>query len=433
MRDALTFTRVRIWNGVDFEDGTVTVEGARITALHGEVLGREMPCEGLHVFPALIDNHVHFREPGAEAKEDFGTGSRAAAHGGVGTVLEVQNSPPLLTTPELARAKRKLVDAKCLIHAGFYASAVPATLPHLNAIKDLTAGLKLFMAPSHGDGGLSGEEAMRPFFSAAAEKGILLIVHAEDGAVVARETKKYGHLGPAWFSRCRPPRAELDAVELALRLAGECGTRLHVFHVTSAGSVDLIIAAREQGVDVSASTCPHYLFFTDRDLTEKEGLLKVNPAIKGPPDRARLLEAVRGGEIEIVSTDHAPHLPEEKRRPFDRVPAGISSADFVLPLMSTLVKRGELSWPDVYRLCVTEPARIHGLLSATRIAPGEAADLVFFNPDAVWTAGEEDLLSRAKCSPYLGMELTGKVAATLVAGRAAYADPAGPLVGLLAS
>lgn len=429
MSETITFTDCRIWVEDRFHPGSIIVAGGHVTALSaaGRVRGREVPCGGLAVLPALVDNHVHFREPGAEEKEDFASGSAAAAHGGAGTVLEVQNAPPLLTTPERLEAKRRIVAEKSRVRVGLYASAAPDILPHLEEMGGRAAGLKLFMAPSHGDEGRISEEGQRPFFQRAAALGMLLVVHAEDGRVLRRSIERYGGRGPEHFSKARPPEAELRAVEQALRLAGEYGTRLHVFHLTTAGAVDLVAEARARGVDVTCSTCPHYLFFTDRDVARAGGLLKVNPSIKGPQDRDRLLEAVRSGEVEIVSTDHAPHRPEEKALPFDRVPAGISSSDLFLPLMTTLVAKGRLRLRDVARLCIENPAAVHRLHGGGRLAEGEAADLVFFDPEQAWRVSGEAFRSRAKASPYVGMELTGRVAATLVGGRAVYVDRAGPL------
>lgn len=433
MSDAITITGCRLWLEGRFSEGKLCLEGGHISKLgtFDGVRGLEIPCDGLAVFPALIDNHVHFREPGAEEKEGFASGSAASAHGGATSVLEVQNSAPLLDSPERAHAKRRLVGAKSRIKVGFYASATPLVLPHLREMGDLCKGLKLFMAPSHGDEGVGGEESMRPYFQSAAEMGIHLIVHAEDGGIVARESKKYGDKGPAFFSKARPPLAEIAAVECALKLAGEYGTRLHVFHVTTAGAVDLIVDAARRGVNVTSSTCPHYLFFTEKDVARKGGLLKVNPSIKGKHDQQRLLEAVRENEIQILSTDHAPHRPEEKSLSFHQVPAGVSSADVLLPLLSTLVARGAMDFKDVERLCVSNPAKIHDLFEESDLKAGRVADLVLFDPEEEWTVRPEDFLSKGKLSPYTGMKLTGRVAATLMGGRTVYLDEEGPLKGKL--
>lgn len=427
--ETITYTDCRLWVEDRFEPGKLVVESGRISEMgdFDGVKGREVSCKNLAVFPALIDNHVHFREPGAEAKEDFRSGSAASAHGGVCRVFEIQNSLPLLTTPERVEAKRKLIAEKSLVKVGLYASAVTQTLEHIREMAELTSGLKLFMAPSHGDDGLGTEDSMRPFFQKAAEVGMHLIVHAEDGGIVSREGGKFAKMGPAYFSKARPPVAEIAAVERALKLAGEFGTRLHVFHITTAGAVDLIVEARERGVKVTGSTCPHYLFFTEKDLVEKEGLLKCFPSIKAEHDQQRLLDAIRNNEVEIVSTDHAPHLPEEKAAEFNKVPAGISSADVLLPLMTTLVARGELEMRDVARLCVTNPIAIHDILDEPDLKAGRTADLVFFDPDMEWTVSSEDFLSRANRSPYVGMTLTGRVAATLVDGSPAFVDKSGPL------
>lgn len=425
----LTLTNLRLAAEGRLVEGKISITGGaveRLGAFEG-TRGREVDCHGLAALPALVDNHVHFREPGAEAKEDFESGSAAAAHGGAATVLEVQNSLPLLTTPELVQAKKEIVARKSKVNVGLYASAAPATLEQMEAVSEMTAGLKLFMAPSHADEGMMGEESMRPYFQVCARLGFLLIVHAEDGRLVQEASKRYDGSDPALFSRSRPPAAEIHAVKRALRLAHEYGTRLHVFHVSTAGAVDLIADARASGADVSASTCPHYLFFTEADVAERGALFKVYPPIRGEADRQRIIDGLQKGVIEIISTDHAPHRPEEKEQPFARVPAGISSSDLLLPLLTTLVDRGHFTLDDVIEFSSANPARIHGLLNTGRIAEGWAANIVLVDPKEKWTVRREDFLSRASLSPYVGMELTGRVAATLVGGGPVYVDRKGPL------
>ncbi len=424
-----TLTNLRFPDRAAIEGDKIHVSGGHIEQIgtFSGTRGGEVDCGGLFALPALVDNHVHFREPGAEEKEDFASGSAAAAHGGAGMVLEVQNSLPLLTSPELVSAKRATVARKSCVDVAFYASAVRETLSHIDEMAALTAGFKLFMAPSHADEGYENEEGMRPFFSHCARLGSLLIVHAEDGRLIRRHAEGLDPNDPADFSTIRSPAAEIHAVECAIDLARDCGTRLHVFHVTTAGAVDLIADARCEGVDVSASTCPHYLFFTDADTARYGSRLKVYPSIKSEHDRKRLFEALKEGIIEIVSTDHAPHKPAEKRLPFAKSPAGISSVDLLLPLMTTLVARGEFTLDDVVSLCSANPARVHRLADKGALKRGWPADIVLVDPERCWTVREEDFLSRAHVSPYVGLELQGRVAATLVKGRPAYLDRAGNL------
>ncbi len=425
----LTLVNLNFLRDGNLVDGKIRICGGIIEQLgtFSGAPGGEKDCGGLIALPALVDNHVHFREPGAEEKEGFASGSAAASHGGAGTVIEIQNSLPLLTTPELVRAKKKIVARKSKVNVGFYSSAVPETLPHFDEMASLTAGFKLFMAPTHADSGAEGDDSLRPYFQQCARLGSLLIVHAEDGRIIREASKGLNPDKPVDFCRSRPPAAEISAVERALRLAEECGTRLHIFHVTTAGAVDLIDDAKKKGLDVTASTCPHYLFFTDDDVRERGALLKVYPSIKSEQDQKRLFEALKNGIIEIVSTDHAPHKPEEKSLPFGRVPAGISSSDLFLPLMTTLMARRRFTLEEIVALCSRNPARIHGLLNAGRLEKGWAADIVLVDPAAAWTVEQDDFLSRAFQSPYVGMELRGRVAATIVGGKPVYVDGTGPL------
>lgn len=375
---------------------------------------------GRWLLPGFIDDHVHLREPGLEHKEGYASGTRAAAAGGITTLLEIQNNPPLMTSRAAVEAKLAQVRPKSVVNVGVYASLVEEALPQVAAMAELVAGYKLFMGPSTGGLDVRGEERLARLFAAVAPTGHWLMVHAEDGALIEEGLARHAAAGAAAFHLARPAVAEVRAVEQALRLARREGTRLHVFHVSTAGATDLIAEARAAGQEVSAGTCPHYLWFTQDDVPRLGTLLKVNPSIKSSGDRERLLEGLRDGSIDCLSSDHAPHTAEEKARDFARAPSGIPALDVFMPLCLTLARRGLLTLEQVIERAARAPARVHGLRRKGAIAPGFDADLVLLDPDetrVVRGAGHE---SRARQTPYEGLELWGWPRLTLVMGRVAF-------------
>ncbi len=375
---------------------------------------------GLWLLPGFIDDHVHLREPGLEHKEGFASGTRAAAAGGVTTLLEIQNNPPLLTSRAAVESKLALVRGKALVNVGLYASLVEQALPGVAQMADLVAGYKLFMGPSTGGLDVRGEEQLARLFAAVARTGHWLMVHAEDGELVEQGLLRHGAAGAAAFHLARPAAAEVRAVQLALRLARQEGTRLHVFHVSTAGATDLIAAARAAGQAVSAGTCPHYLWFTHADTARLGTLLKVNPSIKTAADRERLLEGLRDGTIDCLSSDHAPHTAEEKARDFALAPSGIPSLDLHMPLCLTLARRGLLTLEQVVERAARAPARVHGLQRKGAVAEGRDADLVLVDPNEERVVRGAEHHSRARQSPWEGEVLQGWPRLTLVAGRVAF-------------
>ncbi len=401
------------------------VEGPRIAAL---APAGSLPAagaqvvegRGLWLLPGFIDDHVHLREPGLEHKEGFASGTRAAAAGGITTLFEIQNNPPLLVSRAAMAAKLALVQPRSAVSVGLYGSLVEEALPEVSAMADLVAGYKLFMGPSTGGLDVRGEERLARLFGAVARTGHWLMVHAEDGELVEQVLLRHGAEGAAAFHLARPAAAEIRAVEQALDLARREGARLHVFHVSTAGATDLIAAARARGQAVSAGTCPHYLWFTHADTARLGTLLKVNPSIKSAADRERLLEGLRDGTIDCLSSDHAPHTAEEKALDFARAPSGIPALDVFMPLCLTLARRGLLTLEQVIERASRAPARLHGLPRKGAVAEGHDADLVLVDPSESRVVRGAEHLSRARRTPYEGLELWGWPRLTLVLGRPAF-------------
>jgi dihydroorotase (multifunctional complex type) len=372
---------------------------------------------GRWLLPGFIDDHVHLREPGLEHKEGYVTGTRAAAAGGITTLLEIQNNPPLMTSREAVEAKLARVRPESLVNVGVYASLVDDARPHVAEMADLVHGYKLFLGPSTGGLDVRGEERLAALFAAVAPTGHWLFVHAEDGDVVAAGLARHAADGAAAFHLARPAGAEIRAVETALRLARQEGVRLHVFHVSTAGAVDRIADARARGQAVTAGTCPHYLYFTHEDTERLGTLLKVNPSIKTAVDRERLLEGLREGSIDCLSSDHAPHTADEKARPFPAAPSGIPCLDIYMPLCLTLARRGLLPLETVVARAAETPAAVHGYERKGHVREGWDADLVLVDPEERRAVRGAEHHSKARQTPYEGMELWGWPQLTMVAGE----------------
>ena len=404
----------------------VLVEGSRIEALAPAGSVREadglvlVEGRGRWLLPGFLDDHVHLREPGLEHKEGYASGTRAAAAGGITTLLEIQNNPPLLTSRRAVEDKLELVRPKSVVNIGVYASLVEEALEHVGEMADLVAGYKLFMGPSTGGLDIRGEERLAAMFAAVARTGHWLFVHAEDGDLVERGIAEHGAAGAAEFHLARPAAAEIVAVEQALRLAREEGTRLHVFHMSTGGGVERVRAARAAGQVVTAGTCPHYLWFTHEDTARLGPVLKVNPSIKSAADREALLEGLRDGTVDCLSSDHAPHTLEEKQRPFPKAPSGIPSLDLFMPLCLTLARRGLLTLEQVVERAAVSPARVHGFSRKGRVVEGFDADLVLVDPEEARVVRGAEHFSKAKLSPWEGQPLWGWPALTMVMGRVAF-------------
>ncbi len=398
------------------------VRGGRIEEVGPELVPRGervLDAGGLWVLPGGIDNHVHFREPGLTRKEDFASGSRGALVGGVTTVLEVQNNEPLLTTRERCEEKVSLAGGKSLVHFGFYANLLPSTKDVLEELAPFSCGFKLFMGGSTGIAGITDYGELRELFWAAARADRVVVLHCEEESILrrtapaARSALDHGRVA-------RPAVAEAVSLAAAVELAREAGARIHVFHLSTARAVDLVRTARSSGLDVSASTCPHYLWLTEADAGRLGNLIRVNPAIHGPEDRAALARGLASGDVEVYSTDHAPHPLAEKRLPYAEAPSGIPSVDLFYPLLLTLVNRGALALERAVDAVSAAPARIHDLPRKGSLEIGMDGDLAIVDPTRERRVAAASLASKSGWTPYEGAALTGWPVFTVVAGHVAF-------------
>ena len=424
---------------------------------------REVELGSLAVLPGLVDTHVHVNEPGRTEWEGFDSATRAAALGGVTTLIDMPlNSIPPTTTPDALAGKRAAAKEQIFVDVGFWGGAVPGNRSELAALHDAGAfGFKCFLA----DSGVPEFPALDAveFESTArrvAELGALLIVHAEDQHALDRrrfDQHRFderrvservsgapsesggevaaGQAAPvtefASFLASRPDAAESAAVTRVLAVARRTGARVHVLHLSSAESLPLIEEAKAGGVRVTVETCPHYLFFAAENIPDAATEYKCCPPIRSAANREQLWAALDSGLIDFVVSDHSPCTPELKLRTsgdFTTAWGGIASVQLGLPVTWTEARRRGWTLSRIAELMARRPADFVGLPHKGRIAVGCDADLVVFDPDAEFTVDGAALAHRHPVTPYQGTTLTGVVEATYLRGRLVKDKPYGKLL-----
>ncbi|HEX6886309.1 MAG TPA: dihydroorotase family protein [Planctomycetota bacterium] len=411
--------------GPDAPPLSVRVRAGRIVELGPELPGRGEPVlegRGRTLIPGLVDVHVHFRDPGLERKEGWERGSAGALFGGVTAVVEVQNNPPLSTSGAALEARLAHVRARSRVDFGCLANLLPASVEELAAMAPLTPAFKLFLGGSTGMGGLEDRETLRMLFAAAARAGRMIVAHCEDEELLKEGKHRHKGATVAEHHLVRSHAAEERSIDTAIELARTTGAGLHVFHISAAGGVARVRAARAAGLAIGSSTAPHYLLLSCEDAPRLGNFLKVNPSIKTPADAEAILAGLRDGTVEAIGTDHAPHPRDEKERPYEHAPSGMPSVDLLWPLTWELVRRGWLT-PECALASVTSSAAdsLH-LVGKGRLAPGHDGDLVLFDPAERRTVRGAELPSKSKWSAYEGWELAGFPQVVVRRGVVAFAD-----------
>ena len=426
-RGARLFRGGRLFDGRSFvraadlrvaADGTIAELGEGLEREGGEEV---IELGGRWLLPGLVDCHVHFREPGLVRKEGYATGSAGALHGGVTTVLEIQNNPPLMSSRALLDEKLARLRGVSRVDYGPYASLVEEALPELGALAERCPAAKCFLGCSTGSAGVKDEAVVRRWFAAAADAGLRIVAHCEDDAIMERAARHARNEERVLHHRMRPPEAEVASIRMALRVAREVGADLHVFHVSTAEGARLVHEAAGAGQKTSCSTAPHYLLWTQEEAAAAaDNRLKVNPSIKSQADREGLLGLLAAGAIACVGTDHAPHPLEEKARPYAKAPSGFPSVDLLLPLMMAVHDRFGLDLERALASVTGAASAEFGLAAKGRLAPGADADLVIVDPAEERTVDETLLPSKSKWSPYQGERLRAFPQAVYLRGECVF-------------
>lgn len=383
-------------------------------------------CNGKMILPGMIDEHVHFRDPGLTDKGDIATESRAAIAGGVTSYFDMPNTVPQTTTIAAWEQKMERAAEASAANYGFFLGVTNNNLDEiLNADYTRVPGVKLFMGSSTGGMLVDRDEMIRKLFT---NFHYVIACHAESEEIISANKARLSAQYPAGIpvgmhSAIRSREACVASTRRAVELARETGARLHVMHVTTADELALFEPGDVMSKRITAETCPHYLCFTEESVAATGGLTKCNPALKTESDRRALLQAVADGRIDVIATDHAPHMLASKQGGDALTTAsGMPSVQFALPIMLQLTRKGVFTIEDVVEKMSGAPARLYRMSRRGYIRPQYMADIVIVDPDADYTIKSEDVLSTCGWTPYEGMRLNFRVEQTWVNGQPAYVN-----------
>lgn len=396
----------RVYTGGRLLNTDIWIKNGRIAALGGyNTAAERIDASGMIIIPGVIDMHVHFRDPGYTHKEDWESGSISAAAGGVTTVVDQPNTDPPVMDAESYKEKLNLAKRRSIVD--FCLNGGPGDIESL--LREGAAAIgEIFMYEM-------SEERLARILKEVERLGALATVHAEDGEVIRRYSEPLGGIcDPDVHSRARPPIAEVSAIDHAMSVS-RC--RLHICHISTADGLELVRKRRE-----GRATCevtPHHLFLSRRDYRRLGTFLKTNPPLRNTADCDALWDGLRRGDIDVIASDHAPHLPEEKRDDIWYAPPGVPGVETMLPLMLYAVKSNMITLERAVDALSARPASILGLRSKGEIAIGKDADLVIFDPKRQERIDVQRLHSRADWTPYEGKKAIFPVM-TLVRGNVVF-------------
>jgi allantoinase len=433
---AHAFRSTRVLTPQGLKPATLVVEGERIADVRA---WDDAPVDGLRDFgdsvllPGLVDTHVHINEPGRDW-EGFWTATRAAAAGGVTTLVDMPlNCIPETINVNALEAKRAAAQGKVWVDWAAWGGVVRGNAEEIKPLAVAgVPGFKCFLVHSGIDGfAWVDEPVLRLALDQLRGTGLPLLAHAEVAGPVNAATEALNASQADWrkyatYLASRPDAAEVEAIALLIRLAEEFLTPVHIVHLASAQALPLLAEARKRGLPITVETCAQYLWFSAEEIPDGATEFKCAPPIRGAANREELWSALRDGLIDMVTTDHSPCPPAMKLRDegrWDRAWGGIASLGLALPVMWTAMKQRGMSLADLVRWMAAAPAQLAGLAgSKGALVAGADADFVVFDPDATWTVATKHLHFRHKLSPYLGAKLRGRVLETWLRGQTVFRE-----------
>ena len=402
------------------EDGRLAVIGSDLRDQDAQVID----ARGLTVCAGLVDMHVHLREPGLEYKEDISTGAAAAARGGVTSVACMPNTKPAVDSPEQVRYILRRAAEACGVRVWPIGAVTMGekgeTLTDAQALKE--AG-----AVALSDDGLPIQNAnlMRDALIRCKRLGLTILSHCEDADMVCNYAVNEGRVSRALDLPGRPAIAEELMVMRDAMLAEETGAAVHICHISTAGSVDIVRQFKKRGTHITCETCPQYFTLTEDEVLSQGAMARVNPPLRTKQDVEAIIAGLKDGTIDAIATDHAPHSAQEKARPLTEAPSGMVGLETALAVtLTALYHTGEMDLSDILKKMTFNPACILGIPKG-RLSLGGEADFTIFDPNEVWTVDPEQFASKGRNTPFAGRELKGKVKYTIVGGKLVYEDKGG--------
>ncbi len=406
---------------VYLRDGLIYIAGGNLKEYEADII---IEGEGKYLFPGLIDDQVHFREPGLTHKADIYTESKAAVAGGITSFMEMPNTVPQTTTNELLEEKFELASKKSLANFSFYLGATNDNLEEILKVDpENVCGIKVFQGSSTGNMLVDNEESLKRIFS---ECNLLIATHSENDQMIKdnldKYQKEYGEEIPVkYHPAIRTAEACYNASKKVVDLARNHGTKLHVLHISTEAEVKLFdntLPLEEKRI--TAEACVHHLWFSEEDYDTKGTLIKWNPAIKTAEDREGVLEGLLEGHIDVIATDHAPHTLEEKKNNYLKAPSGGPLVQHSLVALLEMHHQGKISLEEIAQKTSHNVATIFEIDKRGFIRPGFFADLVLVDLDDPWTVSGENILSKCGWSPFEGQVFKSKVTHTIVSGHLVY-------------
>ena len=433
----LLIKNARLVNEGAIQEVDLLIKGERIEKIASSIDAgdktRVIDAAGKTLIPGMIDDQVHFREPGLTTKGDLATESAAAAAGGITSFMDMPNVNPLTVTREALTAKYQLAADRVTANYGFYLGATNNNIEEIKALQPGEAcGIKIFMGASTGDMLVDDRDALERIF---ADAPVIVATHCEDSPTIwkneAQARERFGESVPlSEHPRIRSVEACFKSSSLAVDLARRHGTRLHILHLTTAKEMMHFSKAHRSDKRITAEVCVHHLWFDDSDYEKYGTKIKCNPAIKQASDREALVKAVNEGRIDIIATDHAPHTWEEKQNSYFKAPAGLPLVQHALLSLLEQVKNGQFAIETVVERTSHAVADIFGVVDRGYVREGYFADLVLVDANKGYTVTRDNVLYKCGWSPFEGQTFSSSIDTTIINGRVVYTD--GNLTGEIA-
>lgn len=384
----------------------------------------KIDLHNLLVLPGLIDEHVHLRDEDRAYKEDFSSGTAAAAAGGFTTVLDMPNNDPVTMSKRRLQNRIGLAQRRLLVNVGFY-SELPKTLMEIKEIAEAGAvAFKLFLNGQVGGVNINDDAALVEALKAAADADRLVAVHAEDNTMIAaneEKLKRAKRVAPIEYLRAHTEEVELHAVQRLLKLTQDTGVQLHFLHISTAAAIEAIAAAKKEEQKVTYEVTPNHLMLTSGEVDRYGGLAIMAPPLRDRMQADALWKGIEDGTVDTLGSDHAPHTFEEKRASSVwEIKPGIPGLEVTLPLMITMLRKNKLTINQLVALLAEKPAEIYGLTDRGQLKVGSNADLTIVDYNRSFKIDPVKFKSKAKFSPYSGWEVYGKPAKTIVNGTLVY-------------